>query len=94
MEPGAFVRHRVRPEWGIGQVLLRTDDQIAVRFPHAVVRLKLAVAASHLEPVSATDAATDTVRSTTRRQGPAKTASAPRRLPRGEKARPPDPPDD
>ena len=94
MEPGDFVRHRARPEWGVGQVVLRTDDQIAVRFTHATVRLKLAIAESHLEAVSATAALAPERRPGALRQGPAATASAPRRVPRSEKARAQDTPDD
>jgi hypothetical protein len=94
MEPGDFVRHRARPEWGVGQVLLRTDDQVHIRFTHAVVRLKLPVAGIHLEPVTAKAAALENFRTTARRQGPAATASAPRRPLRSERGRAPDPPED
>jgi hypothetical protein len=80
MAKGDFVRHRARPEWGIGQVLVRTEDRIDVQFAHGLVPLKLSVAAPHLESVSASEAAAAGAgTTTTRRQGPASTASAPRR---------------
>jgi hypothetical protein len=79
MAKGDFVRHRARPEWGIGQVLVRTEDRIDVQFAHGLVPLKLSVAGPLLESVSASEAAAAGATATTRRQGPASTASAPRR---------------
>lgn len=57
MDQGDFIRHRARPEWGIGQVLRRTEDRIDVQFPHGLVPLKLSVAQSHIERVSRSEAA-------------------------------------
>jgi hypothetical protein len=91
MEQGNYLRHRARPEWGIGQVLLRVDDRIDVQFAHGVVGLKLSVAAPLLEQVSTAEARAAGVVSTTRRTGPAKTASGARRAPRAKKAPEPEP---
>lgn len=57
MDQGDFIRHRARPEWGIGQVLRRSDDRIDVQFPHGLVPLKLSVASAYLERVSKSEAA-------------------------------------
>ncbi len=77
MDQGQFIRHRARPEWGIGQILRRADDRIDVQFQHALVTLRLSIAATHLEPVSKSEAvaagvAVKTVRKTT---GTLKTAA-------------------
>jgi hypothetical protein len=85
MAKGDFVRHRARPDWGIGQVLVRTEDRIDVQFAHGLVPLKLSVAGPLLESVSASEAAAAGAGTTPRRQGPASTASAPRRT-RAKKA--------
>jgi Protein of unknown function (DUF3553) len=78
MDQGQFIRHRARPEWGIGQILRRADDRIDVQFQHALVTLRLSIAATHLEPVSKSEAvaagvAVKTVRKTAgTRNAPAK----------------------
>jgi hypothetical protein len=56
MDQGDFLRHRARPEWGIGQVVRRVDDRLDVQFAHGLVALKLSVAAAHLERVSKAEA--------------------------------------
>ena len=81
-DQGDYIRHKVRPEWGIGHILRRSDDKIDVQFQHGLVMLKLSVAGSFLEPVSAREAAAAGVATTTRRTGAARTASAPRRAPK------------
>jgi hypothetical protein len=35
LEPGQFVRHPQRPDWGVGQVQSAIDDRITVNFEHA-----------------------------------------------------------
>lgn len=57
MDQGDFLRHRARPEWGIGQVVRRLDDRLDVQFAHGLVALKLSVAAAYLERVSKSEAA-------------------------------------
>lgn len=57
MDQGDYIRHRARPEWGIGQVLRRLDDRIDVQFSHGLVPLKLSVAAAFIERVSRAEAA-------------------------------------
>jgi hypothetical protein len=81
-DQGDYIRHKVRPEWGIGHILRRSDDKIDVQFQHGLVMLKLSVAGSFLEPVSAREAAAAGVATTTRRTGAARTASGPRRPPK------------
>ena len=91
MEQGHYVRHRVRPDWGIGQVLLRTEDRIEVQFAHGLVALKLAIAAPLMERVSTAEASAAGVATTTRRTGPARTASGARRAPKKAKPVEPEP---
>jgi hypothetical protein len=83
MDQGDFIRHRARPEWGIGQVLLKADDRIEVQFTHGLVPLKLSVASAYLERVSKAEAVAAGVATVTRRTGPAKTATGVRKPPKG-----------
>jgi hypothetical protein len=94
MDQGDFIRHRAKPEWGIGQVLLRTEDRIDVQFPHGLVLLKLSIAGPHIERVSASQAAAARTVPAARRQGPASTASAPRRVSRARRIAEAESPDD
>jgi len=51
----AIVRHKLRPEWGAGRVLLRTDEHLHIDFAVAgLKKLKTAIADDHLQ--AATDA--------------------------------------
>ena len=46
----AIVRHKLRPEWGAGRILVRTDDFIQIDFSAAgLKKLKTAIADEHLE---------------------------------------------
>jgi hypothetical protein len=55
MEQGSFVRHRKKPEWGIGRVLL-VASHYAVEFENrGLVKLAAAFAGSHLEVVDEAD---------------------------------------
>jgi hypothetical protein len=88
MDEGDFVRHRARPEWGIGQVLRRGDDRLDVQFPHGLVPLKMSVAGPLLERVSKSEAAAARASEPPpRRTGPAATASGTRRPPAAERRR-------
>jgi hypothetical protein len=50
----AIVRHRLRPEWGAGRILLRTDEYLQIDFSAAgLKKLKTDIADDHLE--AATD---------------------------------------
>ena len=50
----SVVRHKLRPEWGAGRILLRTEDSIQIDFSAGgLKKLKTAIADEHLE--SATD---------------------------------------
>ena len=82
MDQGDFLRHRARPEWGIGQVLVKSDDRLDVQFNHGLVPLKLSVASAYLERVSKAEAVAAGVATVTRRTGPAKTASGQRKPPK------------
>jgi hypothetical protein len=95
MDEGDFIKHRARPEWGIGQVLRRADDRLDVQFNHGLVALKLSIAAPLLEKVSKSEAAAArAAEPAPRRTGPASTASGPRRPPAAERRRKTTAPDD
>ena len=50
----SVVRHRLRPEWGAGRVLLRSEEYLQIDFTAGgLKKLKTAIADGHLE--SATD---------------------------------------
>jgi hypothetical protein len=47
------VRHRLRPEWGAGRILLRTEDSVQIDFTAGgLKKLKTAIADEHLESAS------------------------------------------
>ena len=49
----AIVRHRLRPEWGAGRVLQRTDEYLQIDFSAGgLKKLKTAIADEHLEAAS------------------------------------------
>jgi Protein of unknown function (DUF3553) len=46
----AIVRHKLRPEWGAGRILVRTDDYVQIDFSAGgLKKLKTAIADDHLE---------------------------------------------
>lgn len=50
----AFVRHKLRPEWGVGRVLLRTDEYLQIDFSAGgLKKLKTSIADEHLEAATA-----------------------------------------
>jgi hypothetical protein len=50
----ALVRHRLRPEWGVGRVLSRTDDYLQIDFSAAgLKKLKTVIADEHLDAPTA-----------------------------------------
>ncbi|HWI18417.1 MAG TPA: DUF3553 domain-containing protein [Vicinamibacterales bacterium] len=50
----AVVRHKLRPEWGAGRVLVRTEEYIQIDFTAGgLKKLKTSIADEHLE--TATD---------------------------------------
>ena len=55
MEQGSFVRHRKRPEWGIGRVLLVASHCVVEFENHRLVKLAAAFADSHLEVIDEAD---------------------------------------
>ena len=50
----ALVRHKLRPDWGVGRVLLRSDEYLQIEFSAAgLKKLKTSIADEHLEAPSA-----------------------------------------
>jgi hypothetical protein len=50
----AIVRHKLRPEWGVGRVLVRTDEYLQIDFSAAgLKKLKTSIADEHLEAPTA-----------------------------------------
>jgi hypothetical protein len=50
----SVVRHKLRPEWGAGRVLVRTEDYLQIDFSAGgLKKLKTAIADEHLEPATA-----------------------------------------
>ena len=50
----AIVRHKLRPEWGVGRVLLRTDEYLQIDFSAGgLKKLKTSIADEHLEAPTA-----------------------------------------
>ena len=94
MDQGQFIRHRARPEWGIGQILRRADDRIDVQFQHALVTLRLSIAAAFIEPVSKSEAVAAGVAVKAVRKGSASTASAARKALAKKRAVEPEEPED
>jgi len=46
----AVVRHKLRPEWGAGRVLLRTEEYLQIDFSAGgLKKLKTSIADDHLE---------------------------------------------
>ena len=53
----AAVRHKLRPEWGVGRVLQRTDEYLQIDFSAGgLKKLKTSIADDHLEAASAEEA--------------------------------------
>jgi len=53
----AIVRHKLRPEWGAGRILVRTEDFLQIDFSAGgLKKLKTAIADEHLEAPSAEEA--------------------------------------
>lgn len=50
----AVVRHKLRPEWGAGRVLVRTDEYLQIDFSAGgLKKLQTAIADEHLEAATA-----------------------------------------
>ena len=50
----ALVRHKLCPDWGVGRVLLRSDEYLQIEFSAAgLKKLKTSIADEHLEAPSA-----------------------------------------
>lgn len=52
LEPGAIVRSRARPDWGLGQVQSNIDGRVTVNFEHAGKLVLAGGAAADLELVA------------------------------------------
>ena len=50
----AVVRHKLRPDWGAGRVLMRTEEYLQIDFSAGgLKKLKTSIADEHLEAASA-----------------------------------------
>lgn len=50
----ALVRHKLRPEWGVGRVLSRTEEYLQIDFSAAgLKKLKTIIADEHLDAPTA-----------------------------------------
>jgi hypothetical protein len=53
----AIVRHKLRPEWGAGRILVRTEDFMQIDFSAGgLKKLKTAIADEHLEAATPDEA--------------------------------------
>lgn len=53
----AIVRHKLRPDWGVGRVLARTEEYLQVDFSAGgLKKLKTSIADEHLEAPTAEEA--------------------------------------
>ena len=53
----AIVRHKLRPEWGAGRILVRTDDFLQIDFSAGgLKKLKTIIADEHLETATPEEA--------------------------------------
>ena len=53
----AIVRHKLRPDWGVGRVLLRSEEYLQIDFSAGgLKKLKTSIADEHLEAASADEA--------------------------------------
>ena len=53
----AIVRHKLRPDWGAGRVLVRTEEYLQIDFTAGgLKKLKTSIADEHLEAASAEEA--------------------------------------
>jgi hypothetical protein len=53
----AVVRHKLRPDWGAGRVLVRTEEYLQIDFSAGgLKKLKTSIADEHLEAATADEA--------------------------------------
>jgi hypothetical protein len=53
----AIVRHKLRPDWGAGRVLVRTEEYLQIDFTAGgLKKLKTSIADEHLEAATAEEA--------------------------------------
>ena len=55
MNKDRYVRHRAKPEWGVGRVIDANADTTRVEFRHGVVTLKTAIASPQLDDATLDD---------------------------------------
>jgi hypothetical protein len=76
----AVVRHKLRPDWGAGRVLLRTDEYLQIDFTAGgLKKLKTSIADEHLEAATAEEVKAlkpEKVKATTKRVVTPKTRMA------------------
>lgn len=57
IDAGRHVRHKTRPEWGIGKVEGTNGESVFVRFGDQLKTIKISFAEQFLEPVTAEELA-------------------------------------
>jgi Protein of unknown function (DUF3553) len=73
---GDFVRHRERPEWGVGRISRVSGDNLEIAFQDHVRMLKTAIADPHLDRARADEFQSPTPATPAKRASRAKTAKA------------------
>jgi Protein of unknown function (DUF3553) len=74
LKEGDFVRHRERPEWGVGRVSRVSGDNMEVHFQDHVRMLKTAIAEPHLDRARADEFQTPSAATPAKRKTRAKSA--------------------
>ena len=86
----AVVRHKLRPDWGAGRVLMRSDEYLQIDFTAGgLKKLKTSIADEHLEAATAEEVKAlkpEKAKSTTKRAVAAKPAAADKIAPAGKTA--------
>ncbi len=58
MDQGHYVTHRIKPEWGVGEILTKQGDRLQVQFAHGLVTLDAKIAGQYLEKAPRPEGAT------------------------------------
>ena len=86
----AVVRHKLRPDWGAGRVLMRSDEYLQIDFTAGgLKKLKTSIADEHLEAATAEEVKAlkpEKAKPATKRAAAAKPAAAEKTAPAGKTA--------
>ena len=86
----AVVRHKLRPDWGAGRVLMRSDEYLQIDFTAGgLKKLKTSIADEHLEAATAEEVKAlkpEKAKTATKRAVAAKPAAAEKIAPAGKTA--------